>query len=364
MIQEQKYKLIKSSQIFCYLRHKIIYVNELCEPNHNISEQKLYDHCKNVKDTYNLIITTVEQFDLILQAIPSNTDCNDNEEIDINFDHTILGSSKKCFKHDSVWNSVKENIKKILGLSYKQRHILNEISQSFPVTFEYNENLKYGITHKYTQIQIDMITKAVAVIIDIKRKILDIISEFCRDVNEMNFYNPIINSLLNLNEYIDTRLSDFKSEIGHKERSSDSDLPQNFCAELETLIKQILVVIQENQKNISDISHENNEIEENDNEILENLLKKELLQNLNNNISNMNVNQMCTSLDSLLSKYHNIAVEDIDECKKQLLKCVPLLEQISLFIQFFIAQQIAAHRVSCKMLSVILNIFIELSSKG
>lgn len=360
MIQEQKSKLINHTQVFCYLRHKIMYVNELCESNHNISVQKLSNHCKSVKDSYNMIITTLEQFDLILQAIPSNTDCNDSEETDINFDQAVLGSLKKCFKHDPSWNSMKENVEQILGLSYKQRNILNEISQSFPVTFEYNKKIKHGLTHKYTQSQTDAINKSVTVITDVKKKISGIISEVCGDDNEMKLRNPIINSLSNLNEYLEIKLSDFQSNVDDEVKSNGSS--QDFCIELESLIKQILVVIQENHKDLSN-SQDNQEAEEND-EISENLLKKELLQNLNNNISNMKVSQICASLDSILTKYDNVGIEDVDECKKQLLRCIPLLEQISLFIQFFIAQQVAVHRVSCKMLSVILNIFIELSSKG
>jgi hypothetical protein len=39
------------------------------------------------------------------------------------------------------------------------------------------------------------------------------------------------------------------------------------------------------------------------------------------------------------------------------------LDQLLLFYQFFVTQQVASHRVGCKLLSVLLAIFIELAQK-
>lgn len=47
-----------------------------------------------------------------------------------------------------------------------------------------------------------------------------------------------------------------------------------------------------------------------------------------------------------------------------LLKCLPLLEQYLLFAQFYLNEQVAAFRVTCKMLYLQLNVFLDLAANG
>lgn len=47
-----------------------------------------------------------------------------------------------------------------------------------------------------------------------------------------------------------------------------------------------------------------------------------------------------------------------------LLKCLPLLEQYLLFAQFYLHEQVASFRVTCKMLYLQLNVFLDLAANG
>lgn len=47
-----------------------------------------------------------------------------------------------------------------------------------------------------------------------------------------------------------------------------------------------------------------------------------------------------------------------------LLKCLPLLEQYLLFTQFYLHEQVASFRVTCKMLYLQLNVFLDLAANG
>lgn len=47
-----------------------------------------------------------------------------------------------------------------------------------------------------------------------------------------------------------------------------------------------------------------------------------------------------------------------------LLKCLPLLEQYLLFAQFYLYEQVASFRVTCKMLYLQLNVFLDLAANG
>lgn len=47
-----------------------------------------------------------------------------------------------------------------------------------------------------------------------------------------------------------------------------------------------------------------------------------------------------------------------------LLKCLPLLEQYLLFAQFYLNEQVASFRVTCKMLYLQLNVFLDLAANG
>jgi hypothetical protein len=46
-----------------------------------------------------------------------------------------------------------------------------------------------------------------------------------------------------------------------------------------------------------------------------------------------------------------------------LLLCLPSLDQLVLLYHFFVTQHVALYRASCKLLSVLLAIFLDLAQK-
>ncbi|XP_077284299.1 midasin [Arctopsyche grandis] len=370
----QKSKLIKYSKILCYFRQKVTHITELCESDNLTTDQSsLTSQWHELKQTFNTIIMTAEQFNLVLQAIPQKSDDDTN---DIAFDDVLLNNTfMKC---DTSWNTLVDSIGHILALANKQRDLLNGLVRTLPATFKYSKKIEYGKCDNFTQPQIDIINKSIVTIKDIRNSINDIVSKFdvvnVSNTDKFDLKNPIVDSLVVLNELLEKKLNVLQP-------SKDSDLndenmqlvyknsAEEFMSKVENVVNFILIVIQENYKRNSTVNKcvtkdPDNFVDIKNCDDFPKFFLRGELEDITNNISNLQLHKLCNKLDLLLLKFNDVVEEDVGKCKKQLLRCIPLLEQICLFTQYYITQQVAVHRVSCKMLFVILNTFIELTSKG
>lgn len=400
MVQDQKLRIAKNGRHLCLLRNQVHQITALCEseiqqPNQSV----LYSRLTTLKEVYSFVIMTMEQFELLLKSYPKrNASGVDDASEAIAFDNAIWDSALgKCFKYDPAWLDINEKVKQMLTISNKQKNNLNKLTPSLPSVYTYKKTEKLVNNNILCQPHMMIMDEASGQLKDLSSKLSTLISAFKMETdNQENIQNPVSNCLVDLEKYLSKQLIDLKpfcsqennvfSEVNDVEMVQETSL-ESFSIRVEGCVSFILYAIQEMYKKYlkdntkdeaekSTVGDENEivkqeateEDEESDQIIQDGHLKKALQENIRTDIADLNIPKLINKLDKIMSELHlridSNDVKNVAECKKQLSRCVPLLEQITLLAQYFITQQVAMHRVSCKMLSVLLNIFHDLTTKG
>lgn len=102
---------------------------------------------------------------------------------------------------------------------------------------------------------------------------------------------------------------------------------------------------------------------ENNDLIEENHLKTKINYELLSELEILNVEKVTRKLTNVLLTVQYGKCTDMLNVSQKIIRILPILEQYHLFCKFFLIQQIGAHKVSTKMLSVMLTVFVELGSK-
>lgn len=186
-----------------------------------------------------------------------------------------------------------------------------------------------------------------------------------------NEYLPIAKPVLELSTYVnDTIQQTFEESTAFPEcnfESMDNDL--------EAIIHAMLISLQKLYKKYPSKNATTDEedklqtkrksTEDNNDEIEDQHLKKKLYGALKDDWSVMDMEKINEQLMNILLtiKLSEPSKEKID-CIQKLLSIQPLLEQYNLMAEYFLCQQLGAHKVSVKMLSIILTVFVEIGTKG
>lgn len=186
-----------------------------------------------------------------------------------------------------------------------------------------------------------------------------------------NEYLPIAKPLVDLSTFIGNTIQVAFNEKNHKEPECDFE---NIDLELENVIHSMLLSLQKLYKKYPSKAQSDDEEksptkrkteEEEYEEIHEQHLKKKLHEELKDDWNVMNIELLNEKLMNILLtvKLSKPSVDKINYIQK-LLSVQPLLEQFNLMAEYYLCQQLGAHKVSVKMLSVILTVFVEIGTKG
>lgn len=139
--------------------------------------------------------------------------------------------------------------------------------------------------------------------------------------------------------------------------------------EMEKLTEKVLVVIQGIYKRYSgkveEVVDEKIEPEDDDAYVInEDHFKGLILQSLNEDLDCLQFKEVFKMLHKTAAKVFKMNPNADAEARNALGVVIPLLEQLSLLYQYYITQQVSSYRITCKMTSILLNIFINLVSKG
>ncbi|KYN19484.1 Midasin [Trachymyrmex cornetzi] len=145
---------------------------------------------------------------------------------------------------------------------------------------------------------------------------------------------------------------------------------EQYESDLKHLINIILLVIQKKFKDIKeDMLHMNKEPSEENNINIEkeeklNLVKLvELLErDIKNELKLADIYNLFSNLLLLIREFDD--PQSTNHCIRLLLKCLPLLEQYILLVQFYLNEQVASFRITCKILYLQLNVFLDLAANG
>lgn len=102
--------------------------------------------------------------------------------------------------------------------------------------------------------------------------------------------------------------------------------------------------------------------------IEENHLKEKIVEAISADLKTLGLSAILTKLVKIITVIRVTGDEtqklSLKKCIGQLVSITPILEQFNLLCQYYLVQQIDSHRVTVRMLGVMLTVFIELCAKG
>ena len=323
----------------------------------------------------------LDQFTIVLKSIPEiSMNSSSEAEFDIVLSDSLIA---KCYKDNDEWRELYKKVKAIITHVDKQKAALTKLIKSNPkqIGEEY-------VIPNISQAHIDIVEDAKINLHAIIEKAEAILQEYSfklktKIVDGFVPQHPLLRCIEKLVKYV-------KETIGHLDQLDtpiDQEMNETYSntltSEAEDIIATMLLTIQSLYKNhlsaeksidnldvldaIDEIIDEGEKEKEESKEILEDKHLKELLQ------ERIVADSKLLQLDTLINKMRSLLCNYVDfiacrpgveEVRIAIMRVVPILEQVLLFVQYFVSQKVAVHRVSCKMLSVLLKIFSDLAIKG
>ncbi|XP_039434642.1 midasin [Culex pipiens pallens] len=168
------------------------------------------------------------------------------------------------------------------------------------------------------------------------------------------------------------------NEVAVEESSAEQQTDEeSLNNELENIIHSILIAMQQIYKKYSTPKPEaetpketSNGLEETEeagpeSELQPQHLKEKINSDLLSDLQSLNIRKVVTKIGSLLSTLESL--KNPEQCAamiQKLTRLIPILEQFNLLVEYYLIQQLGAHKIATKMLSVMLTVFIELGTKG
>ncbi|XP_062552715.1 midasin [Armigeres subalbatus] len=147
--------------------------------------------------------------------------------------------------------------------------------------------------------------------------------------------------------------------------------------ELEDIIHSILIAMQNIYKKYSakappqettDPKGDSEETEDHDSEseLQPQHLKQKINVDLLQDLQTLSIRKVVTKINNILSmlEHTNHSTPQFVAMVQKITRLVPILEQFNLLVEYYLIQQLGAHKISTKMLSVMLTVFTELGTKG
>lgn len=170
--------------------------------------------------------------------------------------------------------------------------------------------------------------------------------------NEYSIYAKPICDLHKMMQSDDMKMKAL--DDGVVQSDQDADL------QLDNLAHSVLIAMQNIFKKFQSNEAAVPEHDE-DNKLMPNHLKDKLCNDLSQDFSALNIEKINCKLSSVLD---TIFLSSNVRTNRQISRLIPLLKQYDLLAKYFLIQQLSAHKLSTKMLSIMLSVFLELATKG
>ncbi|XP_037949486.1 midasin [Teleopsis dalmanni] len=343
LAQEQRQLLAKTTKNIYDLHamlQQIKNIAEIISPNEVNNENldfTLYDNTyQALKDAVSRVLYVYEQFKLLLNCAPS--DNSDVHNVITNDQVSLLQSSPHLSKVNTVIDMVMQIAKNTL-------RDMNKMDGNF---------LSFVKLKEYQSAHTELI--------ELTKQIIDILKSI-----QSGEYLPMAKPLIELLEAV--------AVIPQNTQNVESLASfENINNELENILHVMLLALQKlykkHPKPNLDKSTDTNKTDDSDNledeaELQEQHLKKKLHGELIEDWEILNMSTVIEKLSNILTALKH--AEPTQQKKIYLNKVVtilPILEQHNLLAEFYLCQQLGAHKITAKMLSVMLTVFIEISTKG
>lgn len=318
--------------------------------SHQESIDESYVNFNQFRDRYNVLKSTFiriryvfEQFTLFLQCAPK-------KQRPENCLFPESANSPSLVQNSELYHNITNLSANILKLSKTTIKEMLDHNTEF-----LNKSKLDEYYESYTQLK------------DLTSKLVDCFEASC------NEYVPIAKPLLDLTAYMN-EVTDLlaRQQIVDDTKATIVESYENIEPELENIIHSILMSLQKLYKkypsksqNEDDGGSPKKKESDSDEDIQEQHLKKRVYEELKDDWHIMNVDHINEKLSNILIalKLSQPSGEKI-QLIRQLLTIQPLLEQFNLMAEYYLLQQLGSHKISVKILLIILTVFVEIGSKG
>uniref|UniRef100_A0A2A4JDZ7 Midasin n=1 Tax=Heliothis virescens TaxID=7102 RepID=A0A2A4JDZ7_HELVI len=380
MTNTQKKSISKYSRYLCDLRTLTSnLMNALDVDNTDTNISKLNTKIELLTECYANASIILEQFNVVLKSCP---EMGLNVEGEPAFDN-VLSDSKlvRCYKNSDEWRDLNKKINALISNVNKQKNALQKVSNTMPKQIGQDDANIYVVSQAHIDVADDCKTNLENMVNDIQGLLQDYQFKMKLETSQQGPPHPFLRSIMNLTDYLKTTVNElFKlDEQGRKTKEQIDVTSDVLITQTEDLIATMLLIIQSvYKKHLPADTTENAEVikaideiiktdkEESKDIVEDKHLKEHLQDKLTNDTRMLQLEALINKTQILFSNYVKYMANgnDLNEVKSVVMRLVPILEQTVLFVQYFITQKVAVHRVSCKMLSVLLKIFSDLASKG
>ncbi|XP_017886215.1 midasin [Ceratina calcarata] len=172
--------------------------------------------------------------------------------------------------------------------------------------------------------------------------------------NSRELFKSTLDCIEDVEEYRITDLEDFEMHPDHITGSRSNVL--------NALIKQILLAVQKRQENQKSIEVTSDDVNEED--FKENLMTDELIESLRNVVQDLRLTTVWDRLSKLVDAINSGNDRLANMYMRLLSQYVPLLQQYTLLLHYYLYEQVASFRLTCKFLYLQLNVFLDLATNG
>ncbi|XP_037888619.1 midasin [Glossina fuscipes] len=301
----------------------------------NLQFVKYQNTYENLTQSFVHISYVLEQFKLLINCLPSK---------DISANRLSTNLNNLLTKDSSNFANLKRLSDEILSTS---QSTLKEMQEKYSEFLNPNHLNDFIIRHEQVK--------------GLLGNILDQLKISSSD------YLPLAKPLLQL-----------RQQIGEMFRPSNINSPsftendfENFEQELENIIRSALSSLEKLYKKScsEDINKASQDIKEQEeeeelNDLEENHLKEHLSEDLLNNWKILNLSELNEKLAHALLLIKSSSFPTKILHVKKLISIIPILEQFQLMANYQFTQQIYTHKLSAKILSIMLSVFVEIGTKG
>lgn len=349
---------------------------ELEGPKVNITtmQQKI----KILTECYANCSIVLDQFSVLLKS------CPDKAYTETEFDLVLSESPVvRCFKNSDEWKELCKKVKAITAIVTKQKTALlklQSVPRNYSKTREYIPDISqtHINTAKDARDALENILGDVNNILERFKFTLKYKSAFKIDAVPQH---PFLASMYDLSAYLIEMIKELDDLNQPNEVVMETDSINELVDQTEDIIANMLLIIQsiykkhlpegkesetEASNSMDDIIVEDEDKEKSKDLLEDKHLKERLQENLSSDAKMLQLESLIDKCQSLLSDYvqYVATTENVEDGRNAVTRMVPILEQTVLFVQYFVTQKVAVHRVTCKMLSVLLKIFSDLATKG
>lgn len=368
LVQSQRKSLSKSIIELHAFERNIAQINDLNETlaagQANLDFEDLSRRFTSIDRGVCKIISVLEQFDLLLKCAPNEED----QQYSVIASDNVAAFNKSSVKYQTIAAQSSKILRQSKGL-------LKSLQPHRDVVF-LNSKTVDTLDNDYQRVKSDLADLSTHLLIN-----------KCEDTIVVGqSLNGLINYLRTSDKTTSTEdpaqmgdaenhsYSNVESEIEniiHSILLSMQNIYKKYSIEKETLydgkVKSTEEANQQPQPPVNDKPSGEAEEDEDFTNIQTNHLKIKIHQELQSDLATLNLSRIIGKLANVLLVLQHTNDGDTSAkqtCIRKLAAIVPILEQFDLLCKYYLIQQFGEHKVSAKMLSVMLTVFIELGSKG